>query len=177
MIIGKEKRDRNLKVKRQAGHGYSKAIITPHHASIPPWHPECTSKASSLHSPFLCPVAPVRVGTNCCDGARTIGFPRMDHVLEALFRLAIEALPASIAGWLGLRLLAWSVGQAQKPVRLGGPYAFLVVWGIAVFVNFKAIRRVPAIISPLYISLFALGLLAWLVRAIVQLFMRPSQRH
>ncbi len=101
----------------------------------------------------------------------------MDHVLETLVRLAVEALPASIAGWLGLRLLAWSVGQAQRPVRLGGPYAFLVVWGFAVFVKFTAAGRVTGIISPLYISLFALGVLACLIRAIVQVFMRPSHRQ
>ncbi len=103
--------------------------------------------------------------------------PGMDHVLEALFRLAVDALPASIAGWLGLRLLAWSVGQAQRPVRLGGPYAFLVIWGLAVFVKSTAVGRVTGIISPLYISLFTLGVLACLIRAIVQALMRPSHRQ
>ncbi len=103
------------------------------------------------------------------------GVSRMGHVLETIVHLAIEALPASIAGWLGFRFLAWSVGQAQKPVRLGGPYAFLVVWSLAIFVNFNTVGRGSAIVSTFYVSVFALGLLACLVRAFVQLFARPSK--
>lgn len=101
----------------------------------------------------------------------------MDDLVAALPRLGLEVLPISAFGWLGVRLLASSVGQAERSVKLGGPYAFLVVWGFAIFVNFKTVGRASSIISILYILLLALGLLACVVRLVVGAFARPSKRQ
>jgi hypothetical protein len=101
----------------------------------------------------------------------------MDDTLTTLIRFAKEALPVSVLGWLGLRMGAWSLGQAQKPVRLGGPIAFLVLWGFAIFVRSSLDAGASSILSTLYVSFFALGSLAVLVRLLVRAFTRPSKRQ
>ena len=101
----------------------------------------------------------------------------MDETLATLVRLGMEVLPVSAVGWLGLRLLASSIGQAQKPVRLGGPIAFIFVWSFAVFVRFKIDGGASSILSILYISLLALGVIALLVRLLIRAFARPSKRQ
>ena len=101
----------------------------------------------------------------------------MDDLVAALPRLGLEVLPISALGWLGVRLLASSLGQTEGSVKFGGPYAFLVVWSLAIFVNFKTVGRASSIISTLYITLLALGLLVCVVRSIVGAFVRPSKRQ
>ena len=101
----------------------------------------------------------------------------MDETLATLFRLGTEVLPISAVGWLGLRLLAWSIGQAQKPVRLGGPIAFIFIWAFAVFVRFKMDGGAFSILSILYSSLLALGVIALLVRLLIRAFARPPKPH
>ena len=101
----------------------------------------------------------------------------MDDALATLVRLGMDALPISAVGWLGLRLLASSLGQARKPVRLGGPIAFIFVWGFAIFVRYSADGGVSSIISILYASLLALGVIAFLVRLLMRAFARPSKPH
>jgi len=63
-----------------------------------------------------------------------------------------------------------------KMRRFGGPYTFLVVWGVAVFVNSKTLGMTTPIISTFYFSLLALGLLASVVRVAVEKRRRSSGR-
>jgi hypothetical protein len=101
----------------------------------------------------------------------------MDEALATLVRLGTEVLPVSAVGWLGLRLLGSSLGRTEKTVRLGGPIAFVVIWGLAVFVRFKMDGGTSSILSILYVSLFALGLFSLVVRLVVGAFARPSKRR
>jgi hypothetical protein len=99
----------------------------------------------------------------------------MDELVAILARVALDVLPVSALGWLGFRLLAGSIGEAGAPVKLGGPYAFLVLWGLAIFISFRTAGRGSSIVSTLYISLFVLGLVVCFVRMLVRAFTRSSK--
>jgi len=103
----------------------------------------------------------------------------VDELLATLLRLGLETLPISALGWLGLWLLSASgfSDSSRKSMGFGGPWGFLIVWGVAVFVNFKAVGIASPVIHAFYISLFALGLLVSLARLVVRAVLRTSKRR
>ena len=101
----------------------------------------------------------------------------LEELLPAIPRCGMEALPVSIMGWLGVRLLAWSAGNAEKYVRFGGPCTFLVICGLAVFASCETLGRSWPAINTVCLSLLILGLLASLVRATAAIRKKSSRRH
>ena len=100
----------------------------------------------------------------------------LDDLLATVSRFGVEVLPESIMGWLGVRLLAWSAGKAERYVRFGGPCTFVAIWGLAVFATCKTVGRASPVINTICVSLLILGLLASLVRAAAEMRKRHSRR-
>ena len=100
-----------------------------------------------------------------------------DILYGPLVKIAIEAIPISVAGWLGVCLLSRSVERVEWCRSFGGPYTLLVVWGLTVVANFQTNGRSTPVIHTLYFTLLALGLLATVICAAVGIFRRPHQRH
>ena len=100
----------------------------------------------------------------------------LDDLLATVSRFGVEVLPVSIMGWLGVRLLAWSAGKAERYVRFGGPCTFVAIWGLAVFATCKTLGRASPVIHTVCVSLLILGLLASLVRAAAEMRKRHSRR-
>jgi hypothetical protein len=99
----------------------------------------------------------------------------MEELLNSFLRFGVDVLPVSVAGWLGLRLLVWSAGKAERFIHFGGPYSFLAIWALACFVKSKTLAGSSSALDTLYFALLALGLLACLVRLIVLAFVRSSR--
>ena len=98
----------------------------------------------------------------------------LNNILGPLLQPGIDAIPFSVAGWLGIWLLVWSVERAESSRSFGGPVTFMVIWGVTVFANYETQGRASPILETLYFSLLALGMLAALVHAAVRIFKRPN---
>lgn len=51
----------------------------------------------------------------------------LDDMLAAVGHSGVEVLIVSIMGWLGIRLLAWSAGQAGTRVGVAGPCTLVAI--------------------------------------------------
>ncbi len=99
-----------------------------------------------------------------------------ENLYGPLIKVAIESLPGSLVGWLGVWLLLRSVEIAKLCRGLGGPYAFLAVWGFAVFASIASSGRAAPAIDAFYYSLLALGVLATLINRIIAMTKWPRHR-
>jgi hypothetical protein len=101
----------------------------------------------------------------------------LDDMLAAVGHSGVEVLIVSIIGWLGIRLLAWSAGQAGTRVGVAGPCTLVAIWAFAIFANSKTLGRASPVINTVCMSLLILGLLASLVRAAVERHKTRSRRN
>jgi hypothetical protein len=97
----------------------------------------------------------------------------LDNIFGSLFQLQLDAIPISVAGWLGICLLVWSVERGESSRVFGGPFTFMIIWGVTVFANYETQGRASPILETLYFSLLALGMLVTLVCAAIRILKRP----
>jgi hypothetical protein len=105
------------------------------------------------------------------------GISMLEELLPTIPRCGVEILPVSIMGWLGIRLLAWSAGNAEGHVRFGGPCTFLVIFGLAAFASCETLGRSLPALNTICLSLLILGLLASLARAVAEIRKKTSRRR
>ena len=99
----------------------------------------------------------------------------LGNMFGPLLQLGIDAIPISVAGWLGIWLLVWSVERAESSRSFGGPFTFIIIWGITVFANYETQGRASPVLQTLYFSLLASGSIAAFVHAVVEFFRK--QHH
>lgn len=92
----------------------------------------------------------------------------MVHALLTVLRhTLVRTLPLSAVGWLSVELL-WGAAGGRITYWEEAGLRFLAVWSLAIFRSFPADRGVRSLIPAVDVSLFAIGVLVWLIAMVIR---------
>ncbi len=92
-------------------------------------------------------------------------------LLTVLRKTILGTLPLSFLAWCGVELLWWSLRRRRPRWEVAG-LRFLTLWSVAIFLSAPAERGVWDPLPVVYLSLFTLGILAWLVTVVIRALRR-----